>query len=136
MKKSILCFNLFTIVGFATLTSCNNEELKRLKDENAILKNELDSIKTTIKEEEEKKRFFGMYKLSGKGLYKSFDFKGETSVVVTDNFIGFPFATSYERDGKIIRIRTDKSDLMLTVQDDKTLIGDGFADGTYTKTEK
>ena len=38
MEKSILCFNLFTIVGFATLTSCNNEELKRLKDENAKLK--------------------------------------------------------------------------------------------------
>jgi len=44
-----------------------------------------------------------------------------------------PFATSYEKDGNIIRIKTDKSDLMLTIQDNETLIGEGFAKGIYKK---
>ena len=115
------------------MNSCHNEELEKLKKENAELKTELDSIKTIFKKEDEKKKFFGEYQNIKRGLYKSFDFKGETSVVITDGIIGFPFATSYIRDGQILRISTDKSDLMLTIKDDKTLVGEGFAEGTYKK---
>lgn len=113
--------------------SCHNAELKELRSENAELKTELDSLKTIINEEKEKRNFLGKYVNKENGLYKSFDFKGESSVVLTDGIFGFPFATSYERDGQIIRVRTDKSDLMLTVKDKTTLIGEGFAEGTYLK---
>ncbi len=77
----------------------------------------------------------GNYINQDNGLYQSIDFKGKTSVVVTDGIIGQPFATSYEMDGKIIRIKTDKSDLMFTIKDSKTIVGEGFAEGTYVKTE-
>ncbi len=43
--------------------------------------------------------------------------------------------TSYTRDGDLLRIRTDKSDLLLTIQDANTLMGEGFAKGTYRKDE-
>lgn len=121
------------ILGLSLLISCNQGELKQLKEENSALKTELDSLKTFIKQEAEKKKFLGVYMNTKGGLYNKIEFKGETSCVVTDGIFGMPFATSYERDGNIIRIRTDKSDLMLTIKDAETLIGEGFAEGTYKK---
>ncbi len=123
------------LIIIASLTSCHNEELEKLKKENSTIKAELDSLKTIFKKEEEKKNFYGEYINSKKGLYKSFNFKGETSVIITDGIFGIPFATSYVRDGQILRVQTDKSDLMLTIIDSKTLTGDGFAAGTYSKGE-
>lgn len=38
-----------------------------------------------------------------------------------------------ERDENIIRIRTDKSDLLFEIKDSQTLIGEGFARGTFRK---
>ena len=70
-----------------------------------------------------------------KGIYKSIEIKGNTSVVVTDGLMGIPFATSYVRDGEIIRIKTDKSDLMFTIKNNNTLVGEGFAEGTYIKSK-
>jgi hypothetical protein len=43
------------------------------------------------------------------------------------------FPTSYDLDGKLIRLKTDKSDLLFTIKDDKTLVGEGFAEGVYKK---
>ncbi len=130
MNKIILIFTVIVMT-----TSCHNEELEKLKIENAVLKTELDSLKTVFKKEEERKKLFGEYVNTGKGFYKSFDFKGESSVVITDGIFGMPFATSYVKDGQLLRMRTDKSDLMLTIKDSKTLIGEGFSDGTYIKAE-
>jgi len=103
--KNITTSILLTVFSFTLFISCNNSDLE------------------------------GNYLNQNRGFYKSIDFKGKTSVVVTDGIIGLPYATSYERDGKIIRIRTDKSDLMLTIKDSKTLIGEGYAEGTYIKSE-
>ena len=112
------------------LTSCNNTEVKRLKNENDSLKNELDSFKRV---EKAKKDFMGMYVNTKGGFYNSIEIKGESSCIIVDGFLGFPFATSFERDGNILRVRTDKSDLMFTIQDSETLIGEGFAEGIYKK---
>ena len=130
MKKTITSFLIIT-----SLTACNNEELEKLKNDNLALKTELDSLKVFFKKQEDKKNFYGKYINTEKSLYKSFNFKGETSVVITDGIFGIPFATGYVRDGQILRIQTDKTDLMLTIKDNKTLIGEGFAEGIYVKTE-
>jgi len=134
MINNPMKFVLF-ILGISLLISCNQGELKKINEENTALKTELDSLKNYIKQEAEKKKFLGLYVNTKGGLYNKIEFKGETSCVVTDGIFGMPFATSYERDGSIIRIRTDKSDLMLTIKDSETLIGEGFAEGTYKKKE-
>lgn len=66
-----------------------------------------------------------------KGLYNKLVFKGKSTVVVYG--MGIPYPTSYIVDEKYIRIKTDKSDLLLRIKDSKTLIGEGFAKGTFKK---
>jgi len=73
----------------------------------------------------------GEYKNQGNGIYSAVEFKGKSTAVVKG--MGMTFPTSYERDGQVIRLKTDKSDLLFTVKDDKTLVGDGFAEGVYKK---
>jgi hypothetical protein len=67
------------------------------------------------------------------GIYAKLVFKGKSTVVIYDGFIGIPFPTSYVIDENYIRIRTDKSDLLLKIKDSKTLEGEGWAKGTYIK---
>ena len=73
----------------------------------------------------------GEYKNQGNGIYSAVEFKGKSTAVVKG--MGMTFPTSYERDGQLIRLKTDKSDLLFTVKDDKTLVGEGFAEGVYKK---
>lgn len=73
----------------------------------------------------------GEYKNQGNGIYSAVEFKGKSTVVVKG--MGMTFPTSYERDGQLVRLKTDKSDLLFTVKDDKTLVGEGFAEGVYKK---
>ena len=73
----------------------------------------------------------GEYKNQGNGIYSAVEFKGKSTAVVKS--MGMTFPTSYDRDGKLIRLKTDKSDLLFIVKDSKTLVGEGFADGVYKK---
>lgn len=73
----------------------------------------------------------GEYKNQGNGIYSAVEFKGKSTAVVKG--MGMTFPTSYERDGQLIRLKTDKSDLLFTVKDSKTLVGEGFAEGVYKK---
>lgn len=73
----------------------------------------------------------GEYKNQGNGIYSAVEFKGKSTAVVKS--MGMTFSTSYDRDGKLVRLKTDKSDLLFTVKDSKTLVGEGFADGVYKK---
>ncbi len=73
----------------------------------------------------------GEYKNLGNGIYSAIEFKGKSTALVKG--MGMTFPTSYERDGQIIRLKIDKSDLLFTVKDDKTLVGEGFAEGVYRK---
>lgn len=73
--------------------------------------------------------------VSKKALYSKLIFRGRRTVTVYDAFFGFPFTSSYDLDENYIRIRTNTSDLLLEIQDSKTLVGDGWARGIYTKVE-
>ena len=73
----------------------------------------------------------GEYKVQGSGIYSALEFKGKTTVVIKS--MGMSFPSSYVQDGNLIRVKTDKTDLLFTIKDGKTLVGDGFAEGVYKK---
>lgn len=66
-------------------------------------------------------------------FYRKLVFRGKRTVTIVDAIFGLSFASSYELDENIIRIRTDKSDLLFEIKDSQTLIGEGFARGTFRK---
>lgn len=66
-------------------------------------------------------------------FYRKLVFKGKRTVSIVDAIFGLSFATSYEVDENYIRIRTDQSDLLFEVVDENTLVGEGFAKGTFKK---
>ena len=55
------------------------------------------------------------------------------TVTIVDAIFGMSFASGYELDEDIIRVKTDKSDLLFEIKDSQTLIGEGFAKGTFRK---
>ena len=73
----------------------------------------------------------GEYKIQGNGIYSSIEFKGKTTAVIKS--MGMAFPSSYVQDGNLIREKTDKTDLLFTIKDGKTLVGEGFAEGVYKK---
>ena len=73
---------------------------------------------------------------SDRALYQSFTFKGNSTVVIKDGIFGFDFATSYEKDGNLICIKTDQSDLLLEIVTPDSLVGEGFAKGSFKKVYK
>lgn len=75
----------------------------------------------------------GVY-VSDNYFYTELTFRGKKTVSIRGLLtLGIPFATSYELDENYVKIRTEKCDLLLEIKDDKTLIGEGFAEGTYKK---
>ncbi len=75
----------------------------------------------------------GTYVSRDCAFYRKLIFRGKRTVTIVDAIFGFSFTSGYELDEDIIRIRTDKSDLLFEIKDSKTLIGDGFAKGTFIK---
>lgn len=75
----------------------------------------------------------GTYESDDCVFYKKLIFKGKRTVTIIDGLFGLPFATSYEIDENLIKIKTDKSDLLFEMKDGQTLIGEGFAKGTFKK---
>ena len=75
----------------------------------------------------------GTYVSRDCAFYRKLIFRGKRTVTIVDAIFGFSFTSGYELDEDIIRIRTDKSDLLFEIKDSKTLIGDGFAKGTFRK---
>ncbi len=73
----------------------------------------------------------GEYKIQGNGIYSALEFKGKTTVVIKS--MGMSFPSSYVQDGNLIRVKTDKTDLLFTIKDGKTLVGDGLSEGVYKK---
>ena len=61
-------------------------------------------------------------------------FRGKKTATIVDAFWGMRFTSSYEIDENYVRVKTDKSDLLFEIKDSKTLIGEGFAKGKFTKT--
>lgn len=77
----------------------------------------------------------GTYISNDNAFYRALTFRGKSTVVIKDAIFGMTFSTSYERDENFIRIKTDKSDLLLEIVDGNTLVGEGFAEGNYIKKE-
>lgn len=77
----------------------------------------------------------GTYISKDNAFYRALTFRGKSTVVIKDAIFGMTFSTSYERDENFIRIKTDKSDLLLEIVDGNTLVGEGFAKGNYIKKE-
>ena len=75
----------------------------------------------------------GTYISKDCAFYRKLIFRGKSTVTIVDAFFGMSFATSYEVDEDVVRIRTDKSDLLFEIKDGQTLIGEGFAKGTFIK---
>ena len=74
----------------------------------------------------------GTYESKDCVFYKKLIFRGKKTVTIIDAFFGFPVSTSYELDEDIVKV-TDRSDLLFVIKDSQTLIGEGFASGTFTK---
>lgn len=68
--------------------------------------------------------------------YRKLIFRGKKTATIVDAFWGMHFTSSFEIDENYIRVKTDKSDLLFEMKDNKTLIGEGFAKGTFTKINK
>lgn len=120
--KNIVCILLLGLF----LQGCANFAKKQ-----AVTKTESD---TAVKSLEEQSNYLsGTYTSDDNSFYKSLTFKGKSTVVIKDAFIGMSFPTSYERDENFIRIKTDKSDLLFEIKDEKTLVGEGFAEGCFVK---
>ena len=120
-NESNINYYIVGCVVFALLLSW--ALIKRENLESAYLK-----ISNSFKSKSIINSLSGKYNCSDKCIYHSFEFKGESTVII-ENF----FPSSYVIDKNYIRIKTDKSDLLLKIQDEKTLIGEGFATGTYIK---
>lgn len=78
----------------------------------------------------------GTYVSKNSSYYRKLIFRGKKTATIVDAFWGMRFTSSYEIDENYVRVKTDKSDLLFEIKDSKTLIGEGFAKGTFTKTNK
>ena len=109
-------FTFFLIIVF--LFSCNNGQNE---DTNSTRQNDYESTGLS-----------GTY-VSKKGYYNKIAFKGKSSVLVTESTLGFEIAASYVIDKNYIRINTQNGDLLFEIINSDTLIGEGFASGTFIK---
>lgn len=75
----------------------------------------------------------GAYVSKDNPFYKSFTFKGKSTVVIKDAIFGLDFVSSYEKDENFLRIKTDKSDLLLQIVTADSIVGEGFAKGSFVK---
>lgn len=75
----------------------------------------------------------GTYVSKDCAFYRKLIFRGKKTVTIVDAFWGMSFASGYELDEDVIRVKTDKSDLLFEIKDSQTLVGEGFAKGTFRK---
>jgi len=78
----------------------------------------------------------GTYTSQDNLLYKSFTFKGKSTVILKDAIIGFEHVSSYEKDENFIRIKATPSDLLLQIVTVDSLVGEGFAKGSFKKVKE
>lgn len=65
--------------------------------------------------------------------YKVFNFKSRDSVLVQDAYTDSSFISKYVIDGDMIKLYDQQNTIMLLIRDDKTLVGEGFTRGVFTK---
>lgn len=64
-------------------------------------------------------------------IIEELDFKGNSTVVL--KISNGPFATSHVTDNDYIRVKGTGSDILFKIKDNKTLSGEGIAQGIYYK---
>lgn len=74
----------------------------------------------------------GTWESKDNSLYPKLSFKGKSTIVITTLF-DMEVASSYERDETFLRVKTDQSDLLFEITATDTIIGCGFAKGTWIK---
>lgn len=124
---------LFFLAAAFFLQSCGNAAQKQQKGGEQAAPQ---AVAATTVQEKQETTLSGTYTSTDNPFYQSLTFKGKTTVVIKDAIFGMEYPTSYERDENYIRIETDKSDLLLELTDPDTLVGEGFAKGTFIKTEQ
>lgn len=77
----------------------------------------------------------GTYVSKNCAFYRKVIFRGKKTATVVDAIWGMHFTSSYEVDENYVRVKSDKSDFLFEMKDNKTLVGEGFAKGTFTKTK-
>lgn len=78
----------------------------------------------------------GVY-VSDNILFTKLIFRGKKTVsVIGLGTLGVPYAASYELDENYVKIMTGDGEFLFEIKDNKTLIGEGFAEGTYKKQNK
>lgn len=77
----------------------------------------------------------GIYVSKNCAFYRKVIFRGKKTATVVDAIWGMHFTSSYEVDENYVRVKSDKSDFLFEMKDNKTLVGEGFAKGTFTKTK-
>jgi hypothetical protein len=68
-----------------------------------------------------------------KAQYESFDFKSKDSVLVKDFYADSTFTTKYAVDGNMIKFYDNQNLILLLIQNDDVLIGEGFTVGTFKR---
>ena len=109
-------------------SSCSLSGQERNNDDNDSI-NEIEVTTISLNDISIK----GRWESKDNPLYPILEFKGKSTVMV--GTILFPLATSYERDEEFIRINTDQSDLLFELVSQDTIVGSGFATGTWIRVE-
>ncbi|RNL54455.1 SH3 domain-containing protein [Pedobacter jejuensis] len=84
---------------------------------------------TFIKE----KTVSGTFATAADTQYQSFDFNTNDSVIVKDIYNDSTFTAKYVIEGDMIKLYDQQNMILLLIRDEKTLIGEGFTRGTFTK---
>jgi hypothetical protein len=130
---------LAACLSFVLLSACGpneaqQKELAQLKTQLTQAEAKADSLQALLKKHGIGVSITGMYhRQGGGGLYNRFEIKGSQTIVVYDGILGLPHAATYTRDGNLINIHSQPSNLILRVQDENTLVGEGYAQGVYVK---
>lgn len=75
----------------------------------------------------------GTYVSDSDTQYKTFDFGTHDSVVVKDTYTDSTFTAKYVIEGDMIKLYDQQNMILLLIRDEKTLVGEGFTRGTFTK---
>lgn len=132
--KSIDCQS--TILKIQVLDSIVKTEERELSIIDSLLEVNPAIIRKKTYDKKEYRRYAhlqGTYVSKDCAFYRKLIFKGKKTVTIVDAIFGMSFASGYELDEDIIRVKTDKSDLLFEIKDSQTLIGEGFAKGTFRK---
>ena len=98
---------------------------------------EYSNISSSEKKQYKKYAYLQGTYVSKDGLFfRKLIFRGKRTVTIVDALLGFPFSTSYELDEDLVKLKMEGLEYIFYIQDSQTLIGEGFAKGTFVKVKE